>query len=214
MTKPHRDGPRRDDPLSDDPRVEVRERSAPYRGYFRVDRYRLRHRRFDGGWTGEMTREVFERGHAAVVLPYDPGRDAVVLIEQFRIGAFAAGLEPWLIETVAGIVEPGEKPEEVVRREAREEAGCEIHDLERIGAVMPSPGGCSEILELFCGRVAAEEVGGLHGLDEEHEDIRAFAVPLAEALERLARGEIVNANAVMTLQWLALNRARLRNKWL
>jgi len=196
-----------------DPRVEVTEQTAVFSGYFRVDRYRLRHRRFDGGWTGEMTREVFERGHAAAVLPYDPARDVVVLIEQFRIGALAAGLEPWLIETVAGIIEPGETAEDVVRREAREEAGCEILALERIGAVMPSPGGCSEVIELFCGRVAADGLGGLHGVDDEHEDIRAFALPLSEALDRLARGEILNANAVMTLQWLALNRTQLRDRW-
>jgi len=196
-----------------DPRVEVTEQTAVFSGYFRVDRYRLRHRRFDGGWTGEMTREVFERGHAAAVLPYDPARDVVVLIEQFRIGALAAGLEPWLIETVAGIIEPGETAEDVVRREAREEAGCEILALERIGAVMPSPGGCSEVIELFCGRVAADGLGGLHGVDDEHEDIRAFALPLSEALDRLARGEILNANAMMTLQWLALNRTQLRDRW-
>lgn len=193
--------------------VAVTEQTTVYRGYFRVDRYRLRHRVFDGGWSGEMTREVFERGHAAAVLPYDPARDLVVLIEQFRIGAFAAGREPWLIETVAGIIEPGETAEDVVRREAREEAGCEIQELERIPTVMPSPGGCSEVLELFCGRVTAEDRGGLHGLDDEHEDIRAFALPLPEALARLARGDIVNANAVLTLQWLAINRARLHEKW-
>lgn len=196
-----------------EPRIDVAEHTVVFRGYFQVDRYRLRHRRFDGGWTGEMTREVFERGHAAAVLPYDPIHDLVVLIEQFRVGAYAAGLNPWLVETVAGIIEPGEAAEDVVRREAQEEAGCKILALERIGTVMPSPGGCSEVLEMFCGRVAAEGLGGLHGVDDEHEDIRAFALPLSEALERLARGEIVNANAVMTLQWLALNRARLCEKW-
>ena len=193
--------------------VEVLERITPYNGTFRIDAYRLRHRRFGGGWTEVMTRELFERGHAAVVLPYDPARDEVVLIEQFRIGAYAAGLSPWLIEAVAGIVEPGEAPEDVVRREAIEEAGCRITALEPIAKVMPSPGGCSEVLYLYCGRLDSEGVGGLHGLDHEHEDIRAFALPVQEALDRLARGEIVNANAVMTLQWLALNRERLRKAW-
>ena len=193
--------------------VEVLERTIPYDGYFRIEAYRLRHRRFGGGWTEVMTRELFERGHAAVVLPYDPARDRVVLIEQFRIGAYAAGLAPWMIEAVAGIIEPGEVPEEVVRREALEEAGCAITALEAIGTVMASPGGSSEILHLYCGRVDSEGVGGLHGLADEHEDIRAFSLPLDAALERLARGEIVNGNAVMTLQWLALNRARLKTLW-
>jgi ADP-ribose pyrophosphatase len=118
-----------------------------------------------------------------------------------------------MIEAVAGIIEPGEAPEEVVRREALEEAGCAIGAIEAIGTVMPSPGGSSEILHLYCGRVDSAGVGGLHGLAHEHEDIRAFTLPLDAALERLARGEIVNGNAVMTLQWLALNRARLKKLW-
>ena len=193
--------------------VEVIEKTTPYEGYFQVDVYRLRHRRFGGGWTDVMSREIFERGQAAVVLPYDPLRDAVVLIEQFRIGAFAAGMPPWLIEPVAGIVEPGETPEEVVRREAVEEAGCELAELEAIGTIMPSPGGCSEVLHLYCGRIDSEIVGGIYGLAHEHEDIRAFTLPLDDALSRLAQGEIANASAMMTLQWLALNRERLRQSW-
>ncbi|MFQ6018446.1 MAG: NUDIX domain-containing protein [Kiloniellaceae bacterium] len=196
-----------------EPRVELLEKTTPYQGYFRVDRYRLRHRRFAGGWTGEIAREVFERGHAAAVLPYDPVRDEVVLLEQFRIGAYAAGLDPWLVEVVAGIVEPGEDPADVVRREAHEEAGCRITALEQIGKVLPSPGGCCEVLTLYCGRVDSGQVGGLHGLDREEEDIRAFALSSEAALARVARGEVLNANAVITLQWLALNRARLRRIW-
>ncbi len=193
--------------------VELIEKSTPYRGYFRIDVYRLRHKRFNGGWTEIMSRELFERGYATVVLPYDPARDVVVLIEQFRIGAYVAGLGPWLIEAVAGIVEPGESPEEVARREAVEEAGCEITELEPIGTVMSSPGGCSEVSHIYCGRVDSAGVGGIHGLEHEHEDIRAFTLPLDTALERLARGEYNNASTVITLQWLALNRDRLKKKW-
>ncbi len=196
---------------SDD--VELVEKTTPYDGYFRIDVYRLRHKRFDGGWTEVMSRELFERGRATVVLPYDPRRDAVVLIEQFRIGAYAAGINPWLIEPVAGIVKPGESPEAVARREAVEEAGCEIAELEPIGTVLSSPGGCSEVLHLYCGRVDSAGVGGIHGLPHEHEDIRAFTLPLDTALERLAKGEYNNASTVITLQWLALNRDRLKKKW-
>ncbi len=193
--------------------VELVEKTTPYDGYFRIDVYRLRHQRFGGGWTEVMSRELFERGRATVVLPYDPVCDAVVLIEQFRIGAYAAGLKPWLIEPVAGIVEPSEAPEQVARREALEEAGCEIAELEPIGTVLSSPGGSSEVLHLYCGRVDSAGVGGLHGLAHEHEDIRAFVAPANAVLERLAKGEYHNASTVMTLQWLALNRERLKKKW-
>ncbi len=112
-----------------------------------------------------------------------------------------------------GIVEPGESPEQVARREALEEAGCEIAELEPIGTVLSTPGGCSEVLHLYCGRVDSAGVGGLHGLPHEHEDIRAFTLPLDTALARLAAAEYNNASTVMTLQWLALNRDRLRKKW-
>ena len=139
--------------------------------------------------------------------------DQVVLIEQFRIGAYAAGLKPWLVEPVAGIVEPGETPEAVARRETVEEAGCEIAELEPIGTVMSSPGGCSELLHLYCGRVDSDGVGGIHGLEHEQEDIRAFVLPLDDALKRMAMSEYNNASTVITLQWLALNRERLKKKW-
>lgn len=201
------------DPKRADPRVELIEKTTPYQGYFKIEVYRVRHERFGGGWTDEMRREVFERGHAATVLPYDPARDAVVLLEQFRIGAFAAGTDPWLIEVVAGIVEPGESPADVVRREAIEEAGCAIGALEPIGEILPTPGGSSEILYMFCGRCDSDGLGGLHGLDHEHEDIRAFVVPADEALDMLAAGRVRNGNAVISLQWLALNRERLRRLW-
>ena len=201
------------EPLNHAQNVEIIEKTTPYEGYSRIDVYRLRHKRFGGGWTEVMSRELFERGQAAVVLPYDPVRDTVVLIEQFRIGAYAAGFAPWLIEPVAGIIEPGETPEEVARREAVEEAGCEIAELEPIATVMPSPGGCSEILHLFCGRVDSAGVGGFHGLELEHEDIRAFVLPLDVALKRLATTDYNNASMTITLQWLALNRERLKKLW-
>ncbi len=114
---------------------------------------------------------------------------------------------------MAGILEPGETPEQVARREAVEEAGCEIAELEPIGKVLASPGGSSEVLHLYCGRVDSEGIGGIHGLEHEHEDIRAFTLPLDTALERLAKGDYNTAITVMSLQWLALNRERLRKKW-
>jgi ADP-ribose diphosphatase len=196
-----------------DTRVEILDITTPYQGYFSIEKYRLRHRRFDGTWSKGMDREVFSRPPAAGVLPYDPVRDAVVLIEQFRIGAYAAGAEPWLIEVVAGVLEPGETPDEVARREAVEEAGCQILALEPIARVLPSPGADSELIHLFCGKVDSTGIGGLHGLAYEHEDIRAFVLPFSEAFARITQAGIGNANALIALQWLALNRDRLRKTW-
>jgi ADP-ribose pyrophosphatase len=192
---------------------EIVEKSIAYQGYFRIDRYRFRHRLFAGGWSGEIKREVFERGHAVGVLAYDPERDAVILIEQFRIGAVAAGMPAWQGEVIAGIIDEGETPEAVARREAQEEAGCEIRDLVRICHYLVSPGGASETVQLYCGRVDSTGIGGVHGLPEEHEDIRVEVVSFAEARERLLAGRFGNAPTIMALQWLILNRDELRRQW-
>jgi len=190
------------------------EKSTLFQGYFRIDLYRFRHRLFAGGWSGEVRREVFERGHAVVVLPYDPERDAVVMIEQFRIGAAAADMPMWQLEVIAGIIDEGETPEAVARREAREEASCEIIDLIPIYHYLASPGGTSETVRLFCGRVDSRGLGGIHGLPDEHEDIRVEVVPFAEARAHLEGGRIGNAPTIIALQWLLLNRDSLRRRWL
>jgi nudix-type nucleoside diphosphatase (YffH/AdpP family) len=122
-----------------DPRVLVLEQTVAFDGFFKVIRYRLRHRQFAGGMGAELVREVLERGHAVVVLPFDPMRDQVVLIEQFRIGALGVVADPWLVEPVAGIIEPGETAPEVARREALEEAGLELMDLVPACSYFASP---------------------------------------------------------------------------
>lgn len=194
--------------------AEILDLETVWKGFFRIDRLRLRHRLFAGGWGQPITREVFERGHAAALLPYDPVRDEVVLIEQFRTGALAAGVEPWLVEIVAGIIEKGETAEDVVRRETVEEAGCEVTEVVPIMDVFTTPGGSSERIAIFIGRVDAQGVGGVHGLTDEGEDIRVFTESLDAALERMASGGINNLIAVAALQWLALNREELRGNWL
>lgn len=193
--------------------VELINRNTVYKGRFEVARYRLRHRRHDGGWSDVIEREVFERGRAAAVLPYDPLRDEIVLIEQFRPGAYAAGLEPWLLEIVAGIVDEGETAQDVVRREAQEEAGLELGELVPIASCILSPGACSETLDIFVGRTDAGNAGGVFGLAHEHEDIRAAAFSVAQAEAMLAAGSVRNAVTVIALQWLLLNRTRLRDRW-
>ena len=141
-------------PSNDD--VEIQDREICHQGFFRLERLRLRHGRFDGGWTPTLVREVLVRGLAVAVLPYDPVRDEVVLIEQFRPGALVAGEPAWMIEIVAGIAEEDEDLEDVARREAMEEAGMTVGTLEPVARYMPSPGGSSETVQIYVGRVDAE----------------------------------------------------------
>jgi len=195
-------------------KVEIIEKTICYSGFFSMSRLRLRHRKYDGEWSDTLTRELFERGHAVAVLPYDPVRDEVVLIEQFRVGALDFPGEPWLIEIVAGIIEEGERAEEVVSREAIEEAGCEIDQLERVCDYLVSPGGTTESTALFCGRVDSKSVGGIHGVVDEGEDIKVTVVSYEESVSLLENGQIKSASPIIALQWLMLNRERLRRQWL
>lgn len=196
------------------PQVDILEKKDCYQGFFRLEKYRLRHRLYDGTMSASIERELFERGHAAAALLYDPRRDEVVMLEQFRIGALEVDGGPWLYEIIAGMIEHGEDAEVVVRREAIEEAGCPILSLEYICDYLVSPGGTSERITLYCARVDAEGVGGVHGLAEEHEDIRVQAVAFEEVWQWFEQGRINSASPIIALQWLAMNRKTLREKWL
>lgn len=120
--------------------VEIIARETLYSGFFSLELYRFRHRLFNGEMSGEVRREIFERGHAAVLLPFDPVRDEVVLIEQIRIAALDTSESPWLLEMVAGMIEEGETPEDVARREAIEEAGLDVGRTKPITSYLASPG--------------------------------------------------------------------------
>lgn len=193
---------------------EVLEKVICFQGFFRMERYRLRHRKFDGGWSRPITRELLERGHAAAVLPYDPHRDQVVLIEQFRAGAMSAPGGPWLLEIVAGMIDTDERAEQVVTRESVEEAGCHVSDLIPLYDYLVSPGGTTERIALFCGRVDTTGIGGIHGKAEEDEDIKVHVMALDQARALLNSGRIGSASAIIALQWLLLNREIVRQRWL
>lgn len=199
--------------MNRDDDVEVVEREACFRGFYQLDRLHLRHRLFAGDMGKLISRELFVRHDAVCVLPYDPQRDCVVLIEQFRVGALDKSLNPWLIELVAGLIDKDEQPEEVARREAVEEAGLELAELWPLTQYYPSPGGSDERVHLYVGRCDSRGAGGVHGLEEEGEDIRVLVWSLDEALAALDDGRIDNAASIIALQWLALNRDKLRERW-
>jgi ADP-ribose pyrophosphatase len=196
-----------------DPRVEILDRTVVFDGHFQMVRYRLRHRQFAGGFGPELVREVFERGHAAAVLPYDPVRDEVVLIEQFRAGALETACDPWMLEPVAGIIEDGESADEVARRETLEEAGLEILDLAEVCSCFMSPGGSSETLQVFVGRVDTTAAGGIFGLPDEGEDIKVHVLPYAQAQAWLDEGRLGVASTLLAVQWLARHHEALRARW-
>jgi len=176
--------------------------------YFRLDEYSLSHELFGGGDSPVFTREIFERGSVVAVLPYDPERRKVVLIEQFRAGAIEDPDGPWLIESVAGVIEPGESTQQVALRECVEEAGCEIRQLEIISKYYVSPGGTSEHCSLYCGLVDSKGVAGIHGLADENEDIRVMVVDAEEAFAWVREGRIRSSATIIALQWLELNQAQ------
>jgi nudix-type nucleoside diphosphatase (YffH/AdpP family) len=192
--------------------VEEARMRQPYASYFAVEEFDLRFRRFDGRMSEELTRAVFISGDAAVVLPYDPRRDRVLVIEQWRAGPHARGdREPWLIEAVAGRIDGGETPEQAARREAREEAGLEVGDLHAAGDYYPSPAAKGEYIYSFVGIAdLPDDAAGLGGLPGEGEDIRAHVISFGRLLDLVASGEINNAPLVILAYWLDRNRPGLR----
>lgn len=193
--------------------VKIHSRDVVYDGFFEMHKLHLSHATFTGG-TVEVTRELFVRGEAVCVVLYDPARDAVVMIEQFRVGALEHPHSPWLLELVAGIVEHGESCEEVAHREADEEAGASLTELVPITRYLVSPGGTNEWISLYCARVDSAGIGGIHGLETEGEDIRVQVLPCNEVFEMVADGRINNAPSIIGLQWLQMNRKDLKQRWL
>lgn len=192
--------------------VEILNKETLFKGFFRMVKYRFKRRRFAGGWSEPVEREMFERGHAAAMLPYDPIRDQVVIIEQIRVGALEHA-QPWQLEIVAGVIDTDESAEQVVRREAVEEAGLTVGRIEKITSYYPSSGGCSEKLDVFIGEVDCSQAGGIHGLDCEGEDIKVHVMSRTEAYQLVKDGRIENGASIIALQWLALNYQPLQQQW-
>lgn len=198
-----------------DKKYEILYRETLFQGFFRVDRFHVRYERFDEGWSHPVSREVFSGGLGiAVVLLFDPHEDKVVLIEQFRAGPLVSGRDPWMRELVAGHIDPGETPEETARREAREEAGCEVQSLQKIFEYYPSCGCVGEYVTLFVGRTRAPEDGSIHGEPHEQEHIKLHVVDAAQAINALYMGQLRDAASIIAMQWFALHHTDLRSRWL
>lgn len=192
--------------------VEILREENLYQGHFKLKKIIFRHKLFNGGMSGEVVRELMIKGEAAAVIAYDPVRDNVVLVEQFRIGAYNPKTQnsPWLLELIAGMVEEGETAESVAVRESQEEAGLTVSNLTHALSVWDSPGGAYERLHIFLGLVDSQNIGGVHGLAEENEDILVHVVSREQAYQWVQTGKIDNVIAVLGLQWLQLNYPQYR----
>ncbi|MGE0260045.1 MAG: NUDIX domain-containing protein, partial [Alphaproteobacteria bacterium] len=184
--------PPRPAPPPSHPDLEIVSAESGFARHISVDVVRFRHRLFAGGWSGERVFDIVRRGEAVAVLLYDPDRDSVVLIEQFRLAALYGGRSPWQIENVAGLIDTEhETPEEVARRETREESNLEpLGDLIPIQRILPASGSLDEVIWLYCARVDSTDAVGLYGLADEHEDIRVIVKTVAEAEAMLDAGAI------------------------
>ncbi|WP_022954736.1 NUDIX domain-containing protein [Leucothrix mucor] len=188
-------------------KFKILEKQTPFKRFFQIDIYQFQHELYAGGWSNTVTREVFERGRAVAVLLHDPVADTLLMVEQFRPGAIKDPDGPWMLEIVAGMVEEGEEDQDVARREAMEEANCEVTDMEFIMDYYPSAGGSTELIALYYAAVDLSNIKtGIHGLDTENEDIRTSIVPRETAMQYLKQGKIKASLAIIALQWLALEK--------
>jgi ADP-ribose pyrophosphatase len=197
------------------PDLQVIAHETPFKRFMRLDVIRFRQRLFSGEWSTERAYDVLRRGAAVAIVLYDPDRDAVVLIEQFRVAPILGGFSPWLLEVVAGLVDHADESDEsVARRETVEEANLEIiGELIPIQNYLPSPGESDATVMLFCGRVDSAAAGGVHGLADEDEDIRVVVKPLAEIAAMVDAGKIDTGHTLICLYWLLRHRDEVRLKW-
>jgi ADP-ribose pyrophosphatase len=210
--------PRTHPPVEPNPDTQIESQQRVWDGRFPLDVIRFRHRRFDGRFSDTRTWELWRRGRAAAVLPYDPDTDQVVLIEQYRLPALAAGIDPVLVELPAGLCDAGEAPDQTARREMLEEMGLPVTTLLPIGNFLLTPGGADELCALYLGRVVApradaDGIVGVAGLADEHEDIRTRVRPAVRAIEDALGGRFANSVTTIGLLWLAARHATIRAAW-
>ncbi|MFC0180699.1 ADP-ribose diphosphatase [Thorsellia kenyensis] len=194
--------------------IEIIKEETVFKGFFTMKKYHFKHALFNGGVSQLVQREILERGHAAILIPYDPILDKVVLIEQVRFAALETSQSPWLFEMVAGMVEEGESIEEVARREAEEEAGLDVGRVYPSLSYLASPGGMNERLTILVGEVDSTKAQGVYGLSHENEDIKVHVVSREQAYEMVNNGLIDNAGSVISLLWLQLNYQKVKEAWL
>ena len=175
-----------------------------YSGFFSLNKYEFIHEKHNGEWTSTVEREVFSGAHVSSLLPYDPIKKEIILIQQFRAGALSRYDENYLLEIVAGIVDEGENPEQTAIRECFEETGCEVKKIHPIQSYFPAPGSSESYYHLYLGEIQAFDGERIKGLEKENEDILVKSFNIDEVRQMLKEKKIMNGLTLVALQWFFL----------
>jgi ADP-ribose pyrophosphatase len=175
-----------------------------YSGFFSLNKYEFIHEKHNGEWTSTVEREVFSGAHVSSLLPYDPIKKEIILIQQFRAGALSRYDENYLLEIVAGIVDEGENPEQTAIRECFEETGCEVKKIHPIQSYFPAPGSSESFYHIYLGEVQAFDGERIKGIEKENEDILVKSFKIDEVRQMLKEKKIMNGLTLVALQWFFL----------
>ena len=175
-----------------------------YSGFFSLNKYEFTHEKHNGEWTDTVGREIFSGATVSTLLPYDPIKKEIVLIQQFRAGVLSRGVENYLYEIAAGIIDDGENPEEAAIRECYEETGCEVKKIHPIQSYFPAPGSSEEYYYLYLGEVEAFEGERIRGVENENEDILVKSFKIKDVRQMLKEKKIKNGLTLVALQWFFL----------
>ena len=176
-----------------------------YDGFFKMNEVSLKYKKHDGSWSNEIKRELFGGAQVSAVLPYDPIKKEIVLIQQFRPGTISRNTNNYLKEIVAGIIDPGESPEIAAKRECLEETGYKIKKLTSIQGYYPAPGSSESFYHLFLGEVDSKNGKKIMGLDTENEDILVESFNINQVKKMMQNGELINGLSLIAIQWFFLN---------
>ena len=176
-----------------------------YSGFFSLNKYEFIHQKHDGEWTDKVQREVFSGAHVSTLLPFDPERKEILLIQQFRAGVISRYDDDYLYEIVAGIIDKGENAEEAAKRECCEETGCVVKKITPIQGYFPAPGSSESYYDLFLGEVNGFDGEKIMGLESENENILVKSFKIDHVREMLKNNQIKNGVTLIALQWFFLN---------
>ena len=174
-------------------------------GFFKMNEVTLKYKKYNGSWSNEIKRELFGGAQVSAVLPYDPKKNEIVLIQQFRPGTISKNYNNYLYEIVAGIIDDGESPETAAKRECLEETGCKVKKLTPIQGYFPAPGSSESFYNLYLAEIETFKGERIMGLENENEDIFVKSYKISDVKEKLEAGKIINGLTLIALQWFFLN---------